>query len=390
MREGKQTLIPKAVIQLGIGLPILAVAGLVLTGCASTTADSGPAPQGMTQQEIILVLARQQRINLTSSQLQGKAVCREIRGGQTTHRQVRVSTSHLTISNNISLGSVCSARKTDGEKQRFVAEYSPPTPPADQQQQATAGIGVAIQKDGGAFLITDLMPGSPAANSGKLPKEARLIGVAPNAGTDFQSVQDKSLRQVAMLIVGKPGTPISLSIIKSGETRTSEVTLTREKPTPEQVQAYRQQLQQKALDQLVIEDNTGPFLSPYTSDGVVAEWVDKAINAKIGSATGSAVGAAAGQYAASKALENVPGGALVGGILGSKLGEETGRDAAIEASGGKHYMRQTSDLSFSSINEMTIWLLSVHGDKRNFTEVINATSEIYPELKPALQQAQAP
>ncbi|MDB6114799.1 MAG: hypothetical protein JWQ62_1744, partial [Lacunisphaera sp.] len=60
-----------------------------------------------------------------------------------------------------------------------------------------------------------------------------------------------------------------------------------------------------------IEGNTGKYMSPFTSDGVVAEWVDKAVKAKMGSAVGGAIGAYAGQ----KAMENIP---FIGGMLGQK------------------------------------------------------------------------
>ena len=142
---------------------------------------------------------------------------------------------------------------------------------------------------------------------------------------------------------------------------------------------------------LVIDNNSGSYLSPYTSDGVTAEWVNKAINAKMGSAAGSAVGAAAGAYAGRKALESVPGGSLLGsffgGMAGSKAGKNVGRDAAIEASGGWDYIRQTSDLSFRSVDDMARWMTEVHGQKSNFQEVIDATLQVYPELQPALTSA---
>lgn len=123
-----------------------------------------------------------------------------------------------------------------------------------------------------------------------------------------------------------------------------------------------------------IQGNSGEYMSPYTSDGVVADWVDKAINANIGSAVGGAVGA----YAGAKAMENVP---FVGGFLGNKAGKAMGRQAAIKASGGEGYMRRTSDLSFHSLNDMARWMYLEHGQSGNYSEVLKATQEVYPELK---------
>lgn len=126
----------------------------------------------------------------------------------------------------------------------------------------------------------------------------------------------------------------------------------------------------------VIEDNTGRFMSPFTSDGVAAKWVDKAVNAKLGSAIGGAVGA----YAGRKALEQVP---IFGGFLGNKVGAAAGRSVALNAVGGEPYMRETSDISFNDINEMAGWLVANHRTHPKFTEIMNAASEIYPELKQA-------
>lgn len=130
----------------------------------------------------------------------------------------------------------------------------------------------------------------------------------------------------------------------------------------------------------VIEGNTGLFLSPITSDGVAAAWVDKSVNASLGSSIGSAAGAYAGQ----RALSAVP---FVGGFLGSKVGASTGRQVAINAAGGEAYMRETSDISFNNINDMARWLVHNHATHPKFAEIMKAATTIYPELGVALAGA---
>ena len=139
--------------------------------------------------------------------------------------------------------------------------------------------------------------------------------------------------------------------------------------------------QQDTVAALLIPDNSGEYMSPWTSDGVLAEWVDKAINAKMGSAIGSAAGA----YAAQKALNNVP---FIGGFLGSKVGKEVGRTAAISASGGMDYIRQTSDQSFRNLEDMARYLKAVHATNSNFQDAIKAADAIYPGLMQSLASAQ--
>lgn len=264
---------------------------------------------------------------------------------------------------------------------------------AQQEAASQPGqIGVLMDTNqDGSVTVAGIAPGTDAAESGDLKVGDRITAVAEE-GAEPESLTGKSFLQTVGLIRGAPGSQVRLIVTEGDSSR--EVSLTRAELSEQQAQALAEIKQAKAEEQvegLAIEDNSGEYLSPYTSDGVTAEWVNKAINAKMGSAAGSAVGAAAGAYAGRKALESVPGGSLIGsffgGMAGSKAGQNVGRDAAIEASGGWDYIRQTSDLSFRSLNDMARWMTTVHGQKSNFQEVLNATLQVYPELQPALASA---
>ncbi len=121
-------------------------------------------------------------------------------------------------------------------------------------------------------------------------------------------------------------------------------------------------------------DNKGAYLCPYTQDGVMAEWVDKAINAKIGATVGKHTGAYAGQ----QLLENVP---FIGGLVGQHAGEAIGRKIAIECSGGWEYIQETSDVSFDTLEDLSIYLYAVYSSNEHFKDALEATMEIYPEMK---------
>ncbi len=122
-----------------------------------------------------------------------------------------------------------------------------------------------------------------------------------------------------------------------------------------------------------IQGNNGKYMSPYTTDGVLAEWVDKAINAKAGATIGKTVGAYAGQ----QALKSIP---FVGGILGSAVGEGIGRGIAIKAAGGWEYIKKTSDMSFNSYDDMSVYLYVNHSTHKHYNDALSATYEIYPQL----------
>ncbi|OLF85160.1 Carboxyl-terminal protease-like protein [Marinobacter salarius] len=145
--------------------------------------------------------------------------------------------------------------------------------------------------------------------------------------------------------------------------------------------------QEELLEQLVRKDNQGKYMSPYTSDDVLAEWVNSAINANIGSTVGTGVGAAAGAYLGEKALEQVPFvGGFLGGTVGAEVGKSIGRETAISASGGWEAIRSTSDRSFDDISSMARYLKAKYGHTGNFADAMDATRQIYPELAETLAQ----
>lgn len=143
----------------------------------------------------------------------------------------------------------------------------------------------------------------------------------------------------------------------------------------------------EALENIVRRDNLGAFVSPYTSDGVLAEWVNVGTNANIGSTVGSGVGAAAGSMIAGQLLDSVPGASLLGGFFGSQVGKDTGRDAAIAAYGGWEAIRASSDMSFNSLSDMAIYLTQKYGQEPTYGDAIKVTLQLYPELQNALAAA---
>lgn len=243
-------------------------------------------------------------------------------------------------------------------------------------------IGAVLIRVGPGYLVDGLVPGAPAAQSGELRLGDAIVNVASGPGDDFFVLAGKDPERVAALIRGDVGTTLRLQVLGRDDVQTREVVLKRAKVTEAQKQAYHEQ--RKAL---VIVGTSGVYMSPYTTDGVVAEWVNQSVNHQMGSAVGSAVGATAGAMATRKALENVPGAGILGGFLGSKAGKAAGSTVADYASGGEAYRRETSDLSFRSLDDMATWLVREHGSKANFNDVINAVNRVYPGLGNAVRRA---
>jgi len=137
-------------------------------------------------------------------------------------------------------------------------------------------------------------------------------------------------------------------------------------PTPDPLSSY-------TVAPVPVSDNSGTYMCPYTQDGVVAQWCDKAINASIG----GGVGKVAGSLAGSHLLEKIP---FVGSLFGAELGEAAGRAIAIKASGGWDYIKETSDQSFNSIDDLKVWMYVTYSKNEHYEQVLKSVRNIYPEF----------
>lgn len=128
-------------------------------------------------------------------------------------------------------------------------------------------------------------------------------------------------------------------------------------------------------------DNKGNFMCPFTQDGVIAEWVDKAINAKIGAAVGEQGGGLLGQKLGEEKSS------FLGGALGGVLGKKAGNKIAIQTCGGWDAIKKASDISFDKVEDMAVYMHKKHSTHPQYAEVLDATMVIYPELKETYEQS---
>ncbi len=254
------------------------------------------------------------------------------------------------------------------------------SPTGEPLGKGLLGIRINQTEDKHFLKVENLVPLSAAEESGQLQSGDLIVAIGEGKDGELTPTAGQTLQQLVAQMRGEPGTFARLSVMSPGTAGTRDVVLERREQTAEQQAA----IQQQQIDALAIKNNSGQYLSPYTSDGVTAEWVNKTINVSMGKATGSAVGGVAGAYAANKVLENVPFGGMLGGFLGSKAGKAVGGNTALEASGGWDFIRSSSDISFNSMNDMARWLATTHRDKSNFVDVIKAADKIYPGLQTAV------
>lgn len=129
-----------------------------------------------------------------------------------------------------------------------------------------------------------------------------------------------------------------------------------------------------------IDGTEGKYALPYTSDGVLTEWVEIAIDANIGEDLGGLVGSLIGR----QLVIAVP---FIGSTIGKNVGEEVGKTAAINAIGGIEVLKESSDLSFDSLEDMSRYLYKNHSSHPYYLPAIKATMVFYPELKGIYNEA---
>jgi len=122
-----------------------------------------------------------------------------------------------------------------------------------------------------------------------------------------------------------------------------------------------------------LTDKSGKFFLPYDNEGNLTAWAEKALGAQVGAAVGAKAGAKAGSMLAAK----VPFGGLLGGKA-KKKGKELGALAAV---GGADFIKESSNLSFNSLEDMSLYMHLNCSENENYIKAFAAAMAIYPDLE---------
>ena len=131
---------------------------------------------------------------------------------------------------------------------------------------------------------------------------------------------------------------------------------------------------------LALTNGSGKYFLPYTSDGVITDWIDKGIELEMGANIGTLIGVGL----ANEVLKEIP---VFGAMIGKSIGDSIGNEAAISAIGGMEYIRKTSDFSFHEIDKFAVFLYAKHATHKDYKRVFEVTVMVYPELKAAYYSA---
>ena len=171
---------------------------------------------------------------------------------------------------------------------------------------------------------------------------------------DFKMIHNFSLRSFIPVL-------LALLVVACGSTQ-------------EATQQYIVPIPDELAEPNFIEGNHGKFLSPFTSDLVVADWVDKAIDANLGENLGGLIGTHMGR----QVLAEVP---FIGSTIGKEVGQVIGYEMALDAIGGEDFLRESSDISFDNLQDMAIYLFKFNSTHPSYIPAVKATMALYPALK---------
>jgi hypothetical protein len=122
-----------------------------------------------------------------------------------------------------------------------------------------------------------------------------------------------------------------------------------------------------------IAGNGGRYMSPFTTDGVTAEWVTKSMKVQ---ASGQ-VGQAAGQIVGNQLLSKIP----FAGMFAGEATKALARSAAMKSIGGEEFLKSSSDQSFDDLKAMAAYMYAFHSSHPEYARIVNATSAIYPDFQ---------
>lgn len=111
------------------------------------------------------------------------------------------------------------------------SSYQPPKASEDfdiHMSLSLIGIGATLTSENGYIKIVELVPGGPAARSGKLKVNDRLIRVTQENGESTDLI-DMPVSQAVTFIRGEKGSKITIDVLSGEAGNISKVTLVREK-----------------------------------------------------------------------------------------------------------------------------------------------------------------
>lgn len=125
--------------------------------------------------------------------------------------------------------------------------------------------------------------------------------------------------------------------------------------------------------------NTGAYLCPYTRDGQPTPWAQNLLEPHHYGLTQEAFGA-------QQASGSLPSGT----IAGTKKLRGTDpryRAASLEAAGGMDFIKEKTDISFNSVDDLSVYLYARHSMQPGYDKILRFMYSLYPEMETRYQQA---
>lgn len=152
-------------------------------------------------------------------------------------------------------------------------------------------------------------------------------------------------------------------------------------PVPQPPAAARHVTADRIKAPQPISGNGGKYMSPFTSNGALAMWVDGGRTSDHGSDVAGNVGGAVGEHVGQKALEFIPFG--LGSFVGQQAGQATARAATQTTTElpSMEFVKANSDISFNTINELAVYMYVKDSGHAQYAHALSVAQKVYPELQ---------
>ena len=128
-----------------------------------------------------------------------------------------------------------------------------------------------------------------------------------------------------------------------------------------------------------VDGNSGEFYFPYTQSGYLTPWAEKALSAQIGAEVSG--------RAADGAINSLASKVPLGGFLAGRAEGKAKETGAVLAIGGWDFIRESTDTSFNSLADMSVYMHSEFNGEADYEQALAAAMALYPELERGHERA---
>jgi len=128
-----------------------------------------------------------------------------------------------------------------------------------------------------------------------------------------------------------------------------------------------------------IDGSDGDYMFPFTKEGSLTSWGEKALTAQ--------AGAQAGDMAADQGMKVIASSIPFGGLFSGAAKKKAKSAGAVLAIGGWDFIKENTELSFEELSDLSVYMHSKFYGDPNYETALAASMAVYPDLEKGHEKA---